>query len=76
MSNIDFPSNPSNNQIYTFGNRSWLYNNTAGGFWTATSVTTGYAGSLGFTGSQGNIGYSGSRGAYDAVGFTGSQGNL
>lgn len=73
---LDFPSNPQQNDIYTEGNRSWTWN---GRFWQATSVTTGYAGSVGYTGSHGDLGYTGSKGEGYAgsigdTGFTGSTG--
>lgn len=74
---INFPNNPSLNDTYTEGNRSWVFN---GVYWKATSLSTGYTGSEGYTGSQGytgSIGYTGSQGIageYAAVGYTGSQG--
>jgi len=33
---IDFPDNPSNNAVYTVGNRSWVYA-SATGTWTLQS---------------------------------------
>lgn len=33
---IDFPNSPTNNQVYTVGNRSWVYA-TATGTWTLQS---------------------------------------
>ena len=43
---INFPSNPSLNQVYTFDNRSWKWN---GEYWQSITVTTGYTGSQGFS---------------------------
>lgn len=73
---LNFPSNPSNNQVYTFGSRSWTWSNTAG-IWLASSTTIGYAGSFGYTGSKGDTGFVGSTGytgSFGATGFTGSIG--
>jgi len=33
---IDFPNSPSNNDVYTVGNRSWVYNSTLN-TWTLQS---------------------------------------
>lgn len=48
---INFPNNPSLDDVYTEGNRSWSWN---GVYWRARSTTVGYTGSLGYTGSQGS----------------------
>lgn len=72
---VTFPSNPANNATYSFGNRTWLWTNTNGGFWQAISTTVGYTGSqgdTGYTGSQGDTGYTGS---FGLPGYTGSNGN-
>jgi Collagen triple helix repeat (20 copies)/Concanavalin A-like lectin/glucanases superfamily len=52
---INFPSNPSNNQIYTYGNQTWYWANNYG-LWQANTLA------IGFTGSKGDIGYTGSQG--------------
>jgi hypothetical protein len=65
MAIVNFPNNPSLNDIYTNQGRSWKWN---GQYWQATNVTAGYTGSKGDTGPAG--GYTGSAGA----GYTGSQG--
>jgi len=41
---INFPLNPSLDQIYTFDNRSWKWN---GEYWQSITVTVGYTGSRG-----------------------------
>jgi len=64
---LDFPHNPSNNQIYTSGSSTWRWN---GDSWVNES-DKGFTGSQGYTGSQGTIGYTGSQGI---IGYTGSQG--
>ena len=56
---INFPNSPQLNDVYTEGNRSWVWN---GVYWRATSTTIGYTGSRGYTGSAGIDGYTGSRG--------------
>lgn len=46
---INFPSNPSLDQVYTFDNRSWKWN---GEYWQSITVTTGYTGSQGDPGNS------------------------
>lgn len=48
---ISFPSNPTNGQTTTTGGRTWTFN----GVEWATTGTTGFQGSVGFTGSTGNF---------------------
>lgn len=50
---INFPDSPIINQVFTAGQRQWQWNGRA---WQASSVTTGYTGSIG------GIGYTGSAG--------------
>lgn len=50
---INFPDSPIINQLFTAGQRQWQWNGRA---WQASSVTTGYTGSIGA------IGYTGSAG--------------
>lgn len=77
MTTVNFPSNPTTNQVYTFGSRKWIWNGRA---WQASSVTTGYTGSqgaagdLGYTGSIGYTGSQGIAGEFAGVGYTGSRG--
>jgi hypothetical protein len=46
MALINFPTTPSLNQVYTFGNNTWIYNNTgwamqsAGSSWNTPKVQT------------------------------------
>ena len=47
---INFPNNPSLNQTYSAGDRTWFWNGT---YWQQQSTTIGYSGSQGFTGSRG-----------------------
>ena len=42
---IDFPSSPTDGQIYTVGSRSWTWS-AANSSWNATSVTTGPKGGI------------------------------
>jgi hypothetical protein len=56
---INFPSNPANNQVYTFNAQSWYWANNYG-TWVANTSITGYTGSIGYTGSLGSTGYTGS----------------
>lgn len=41
MANIDFPSSPTNGQVYTFGSRTWQYNSTSGSWVSANPSTPG-----------------------------------
>lgn len=59
---INFPSNPVNNQSYSYGTQSWLWANNYGTWKTVASTAPGYTGSSGYTGSQGIIGFTGSVG--------------
>lgn len=80
MAYIDFPTSPTNGEVYSFGGRSWIFNGKA---WQLITVVpqgaVGYTGSRGETGYVGSasivpgpLGYTGSRGA----GYTGSQGEI
>ena len=71
MPAINFPTNPSTNDTYTLGNKTWKFNGSA---WDLQPLTAGYTGSqgnIGYTGSQGDTGFTGSKGD---TGYTGSQG--
>ena len=81
---INFPSNPTTNQTFTSGSKSWSWNGTS---WVSTTGaqaigytgSQGAQGSIGYTGSQGSqgsIGYTGSQGTQGSIGYTGSQGTL
>lgn len=52
---LDFPSSPTNGQVYTSGTTSWTWYNDVGA-WRITS-----SGPTGYTGSKGDTGYTGSR---------------
>jgi hypothetical protein len=54
---INFPTNPTIGQNYSFSGRTWQW---TGEGWKFVSSATGFTGSAGFTGSQGPIGYAGS----------------
>jgi len=60
---VNFPSNPQINDVFTKGDRSWRW---TGVYWRAFSTTVGY------TGSQGEQGIPGE---FAALGYTGSQGD-
>lgn len=69
---IDFPSNPSLNQTYTSGSRTWQYN---GDSWVIlTSLPAGPTGPTGPTGPSGATGATGATGVAGGVGATGSTG--
>lgn len=59
---LDFPSNPTNGQVYTSGTRSWTYSSTLsawdGGGYSGVSGYSGYSG-IGLSGYSGISGYSG-----------------
>lgn len=56
MSRINFPNNPSLNDVYSFADRSWSWN---GRSWKSISTFVGFTGSQGDIGS---VGFTGSRG--------------
>jgi hypothetical protein len=80
---INFPSDPTLNQEYTSGSKTWVWN---GRGWQVSGTNLGYTGSqgVGYTGSQGvegafaGMGYTGSKGDPDgytgSIGYTGSAG--
>lgn len=68
MAEINFPDNPSIDEVYVSGSNQWKWNGT---FWEAIG-TPGPTGDIGYTGSQGITGYTGS--ASNVIGYTGSQG--
>jgi hypothetical protein len=74
MSRINFPTNPSLNDVYSFADRSWSWN---GRSWKSISAFVGFTGSQGLPGEAAAIGYTGSRGFVGSAGagFTGSRGN-
>lgn len=81
---LDFPSNPTNNQVYTSGLRTWTFQSSSNS-WISTTTTivgaTGLqgatgAGATGATGATGNIGATGSTGTTGNVGATGTTGNV
>ena len=83
MANLDFPSSPTNGQVYSASGKSWTYSSAAGVWDLTSSGAIGYTGSqgpAGPTGPQGPIGFTGSTGPQGAtgsqgpIGFTGSIG--
>ena len=67
MANINYPSNPTASQVYTFGGSSWRYNGSA---WVAIG-TVGPQGTQGPAGTNGTIGVNGSTGTQGPIGATG-----
>lgn len=55
---VNFPNSPSVGQIYTVGNKSWIYDGVT---WTSNS-TTPIQGIQGTQGTQGNLGLQGTQG--------------
>jgi collagen type VII alpha len=77
---VNFPSNPSNNQLYTYNGSSWRWN---GLVWSLETVlitigATGIQGATGAAGATGPAGATGagSTGATGPIGATGIQGNI
>jgi len=68
---IDFPADPSINQIYTFGAKSWVFN---GNGWVLRNVTFGETGPTGPTGPTGEKGDKGDKGDPGIQGDPGPQG--
>jgi hypothetical protein len=74
MANINFPSNPTASQTYTFGSTTWTYNGNA---WVAGGGSIGaqgFTGPQGFQGLQGPQGNQGVQGSQGLQGYTGPQG--
>jgi hypothetical protein len=70
---INFPSNPANNDTYSYNGQNWYWANNYS-VWLANTLAIGYTGSTGYLGSfgyTGSLGYTGSTGA----GYTGSIGD-
>ena len=67
---INFPTNPTIGQTYTYGGITWTWNGT--GWDKTTGSGSGNTGATGATGPQGNTGATGTTGA---TGPTGPQGN-
>jgi hypothetical protein len=61
MAAIDFPNSPAVNDLYTVGNRVWIWNGTT---WDAVRnsvpYSTGATGATGVTGATGSTGPTGS----------------
>lgn len=53
MTTVNFPTDPTTNDVYTFGGRSWQWNGRA---WQSVSTFTGYTGSAGTNGANGYTG--------------------
>ena len=71
MANINYPSNPTASQVYTFGGSSWRYNGSA---WVAIGTVgpQGFQGPSGPQGTNGTIGVNGSTGSQGPIGATGA----
>lgn len=68
---VDFPSNPTINDTYTAGTRTWLWDGVAWRIVTASVGPTGPTGPAGYVGSDGAPGATGPAGA-DGRFYTGS----
>ena len=68
---VDFPSNPTINDTYTAGTRTWLWDGVAWRIVTASVGPTGPTGPAGYVGSDGAPGPTGPAGA-DGKFYTGS----
>lgn len=63
MPSLNFPSSPSNGQVYTAGGRIWIYSDSATSWINQTGVgAQGAQGLQGYLGSRGFDGYVGSAG--------------
>lgn len=74
MAIIDFPTNPSLNDIYNFDGKTWIWNGYA---WDITGLSgisgpQGLSGYSGINGSNGTSGYSGFSGYSGAAGSPGA----
>ena len=80
---IQFPSNPTDGQVYTYNSSLWVYNSTSTA-WLAGPLPRGATGATGITGAtgagatgatgQGASGATGARGSTGATGITGATG--
>ncbi len=71
MPNINFPSNPQENDLYSFNGNTWIYNGYA---WLI--ISTGTSGASGIPGTSGTSGANGSSGATGSSGQSGSSGTV
>lgn len=68
---VDFPSSPTLNQTYTYGENTWKWNGTA---WDNTSSYPGPQGTTGAQGIQGTTGIQGLTGIQGPIGPQGTTG--
>lgn len=71
MPNINFPSNPTASQTYTFNGATWTFNGVA---WSTSQPGFGPQGFQGFQGTTGPQGFQGFQGSTGSQGFQGRTG--
>lgn len=71
MAYINFPTNPTLNQLYQFKDNTWRWNGTG---WSLINYIQGIQGMQGFSGIQGVQGIIGSQGVQGIIGTQGIQG--
>jgi hypothetical protein len=71
---IDFPASPTNGQVFTDGDHTWVYSSALPGWKLEAQIVVGPTGPTGATGATGATGTAGVTGATGATGDTGPTG--
>ena len=83
MAAINFPATPSDGQVFTDGDHTWVYSTTVGAWQLQSEIVTGPTGPTGYTGAASTVtgptgytGYTGAgiAGATGPTGYTGYTG--
>lgn len=74
MAAIDFPSSPTNGQVFSAGDHTWVYDSALPGWKLEAQTVTGPTGPTGAAGTTGPTGPAGDTGPTGPTGPTGADG--